>query len=54
MKPSRTNQDRLGSQEDSRKQREGLGLGLAIAQAIVKQHGGKITVSSQVGVGSCF
>ncbi len=37
-----------------RKQREGLGLGLAIAQAIVKQHGGKITVSSQVGVGTCF
>jgi signal transduction histidine kinase len=35
-------------------QREGHGLGLAIAQAIAYQHGGKITVSSQVGVGSCF
>lgn len=35
-------------------QREGLGLGLAIAQTIAQQHRGKITVSSQVGVGSCF
>lgn len=33
---------------------EGSGLGLAIVQAIAQQHGGKITVSSQVGVGSCF
>lgn len=32
----------------------GSGLGLAIAQAIVWQHKGEITVSSQVGVGSCF
>jgi signal transduction histidine kinase len=37
-----------------RKEQEGLGLGLAIAQAIVKQHGGQITVDSQVGVGTCF
>jgi len=29
---------------------EGSGLGLAIAQLIVQQHGGKITVSSQVGL----
>jgi two-component system, OmpR family, manganese sensing sensor histidine kinase len=34
--------------------KEGLGLGLAIAQAIVQRHLGKITVNSQVGVGSCF
>ncbi|TWH61886.1 phospho-acceptor domain-containing protein [Dulcicalothrix desertica PCC 7102] len=34
--------------------KEGLGLGLAIAQAIVQRHLGKITVSSKVGVGSCF
>ena len=32
----------------------GSGLGLAIASAIVKLHGGKITVTSKVGIGSCF
>lgn len=32
----------------------GLGLGLAISQAIAHNHRGKITVSSQVGAGSCF
>lgn len=32
----------------------GMGLGLAIAQVIAQHHGGKITVSSQVGLGSCF
>ena len=35
-------------------QQEGLGLGLALAQALARQHGGEITVSSKVGVGSCF
>lgn len=34
--------------------KEGLGLGLAIAQAIAQRHLGKITVNSKVGVGSCF
>jgi signal transduction histidine kinase len=33
---------------------EGSGLGLAIAKAIAKKHGGEITVSSKLGVGSCF
>ncbi|MBE9178875.1 GHKL domain-containing protein [Oculatella sp. LEGE 06141] len=32
----------------------GLGLGLAIAQAIAQQHNGEITVNSRVGEGSCF
>ncbi|HEY9826905.1 MAG TPA: ATP-binding protein [Stenomitos sp.] len=33
---------------------EGTGLGLTIAQAIAHAHGGDITVSSQLGIGSCF
>jgi signal transduction histidine kinase len=33
---------------------DGLGLGLSIAEAIVSQHGGKITVNSQLEGGSCF
>ncbi len=32
----------------------GSGLGLAIAQAIAHSHGGNVSVSSEVGVGSCF
>ncbi len=35
-------------------QQEGLGLGLAIAQAIARRHGGEITLSSQLELGSCF
>lgn len=32
----------------------GTGLGLAIAEAIAQTHRGEITVTSQVGVGTCF
>jgi heavy metal sensor kinase len=32
----------------------GLGLGLAIAKAIVEAHGGKLTVQSEPGKGCCF
>jgi signal transduction histidine kinase len=40
-------------QAQSRDQ-DGFGVGLAIAQTIAKQYGGRITVDSQPGVGSCF
>ena len=32
----------------------GSGLGLAIARAIAQNHGGSITVTSEIGKGSCF
>jgi signal transduction histidine kinase len=47
--------DRFWRDDPSRSYRTGgSGLGLAIAQAIVQSHGGLITVTSKVGVGSCF
>lgn len=47
--------DRFWRADKARSRREGgTGLGLAIAAAIAKSHGGKITVTSQVDVGSCF
>ena len=33
---------------------KGSGLGLAISYSIVRQHGGAITVESELGVGTCF
>ena len=35
-------------------QKDGLGLGLAIAQTIAHRHQGEIKVTSQLGVGSSF
>ena len=35
-------------------QTQGTGLGLAIAQSIAQRHGGKITVKSVLGQGTCF
>ena len=47
--------DRFWRADKARTRREGgTGLGLAIVNAIAQSHGGKITVSSTLDVGSCF
>ena len=47
--------DRFWRADRARNRREGgLGMGLAIAQSIVQSHRGEISVTSQLGVGSCF
>ena len=34
--------------------RAGTGLGLAIVRDLMRQHGGSVSVESEVGVGTCF
>ncbi len=47
--------DRFWRANKARSRREGgTGLGLAISQAIAKRHGGKIVVTSELNIGSCF
>lgn len=45
--------ERLYRGDKSRSQR-GLGLGLSLVRAIVRAHGGEVTVKSKVGLGSIF
>ena len=47
--------DRFWRANKARSRREGgTGLGLAISQAIAKRHGGRISVTSELNIGTCF
>jgi two-component system OmpR family sensor kinase len=41
-------------ESDQPTERAGNGLGLSIVQSIVKAHGGRVNVTSRLGLGSCF
>jgi signal transduction histidine kinase len=45
---------RFSRAANSRRRSEGAGLGLAIVQAIAESHGGKVTVTSELGQGANF
>ena len=42
------------AEQARRSKQDGLGLGLAIVDALIKKHKGKIIVNSEVNVGTCF
>jgi signal transduction histidine kinase len=45
--------DRFGQVDGNLNRRyEGLGIGLSIVQALVRQHGGALTVASGLGIGT--